>query len=285
MRFADFVRSLARRRQGRSTGLVVVRRTRSTHLLARRIAEDYSRESLVPPPAEIVAWGQTGGVGRDGRSWSSPAGRGIYVTLLRRLDSKERIQRLPMAIAVTVCETLDRHLGGGHRCRLKWPNDLQVGERKLGGILIDVLSPAVRGDESGGRRSGPRVAAGQGTAGVAVISVGVNVSGETGAFDAPRATSLAAERPADRPSPALDGLLIRLIEAVDAGLAGEGAEPDERLIHRYQGLSLHRPGDEIRCRIDGGSVSGTFVGFDPHGFLRLDVGGEERLISSGVVDG
>ena len=85
-----------------------------------------------------------------------------------------------------MCETLDRLLGGG-RCRLKWPNDLQVGGRKLGGILIDVLSPAL--DERAARSS----SAGRRPGTTAILSLGVNVSRDLEAFDAPRATSLEAE--------------------------------------------------------------------------------------------
>ncbi len=277
MDFADFVRALARRRQGRASVLVAVRQVRSTHLLGRRIAEEYGRESLVPPAADIVAWEQTGGVGRDGRSWSSPAGKGVYLSLIRPLESRQRIQRLPLAIAVAVCEAVDRRLGDARPCRLKWPNDLEVGGRKLGGILIDVLSPAAR-------RSEPSAAARR-PATVAILSLGVNVSRELQSFDAPRPTSLEAESPAALPPPSLDALVVELGEAVDGALAGEGSEaPDERLIDRYQRLSRHRPGDEIRCRVDGGSLTGTFLGFDAHGFLRLEVGGEVKLISSGVVD-
>ncbi len=284
MDFAAFVRALARRRQGRATGsrataLVAVRRIRSTHLLGRRVAEEYGRESLVPPSAEIVAWEQTGGVGRDGRSWSSPAGKGAYLSLIRPLDSRQRIQRLPLAIAVAVCEAVDRRLGGGRPCRLKWPNDLEVAGRKLGGILIDVISPAVGRPGSSAAARRPAAVA------VAILSLGVNVSRELQSFDAPRATSLEAESSASAPPPSLDALVVELAEAVDAALAGEGSgAPDEGLITRYQRLSRHRPGDEIRCRLDGGSLTGTFLGFDAHGFLRLEVGGEVQLISSGVVD-
>ena len=289
MDFAEFARALARWRQGRRFCLVAVHSTRSTHLLARRIVEEYGRESLVPPEMEVVAWGQTGGVGREGRRWASPAGKGIYATLIRHLAS-DRIRRLPLAISATACETLDRLLGGGGRCRLKWPNDLLVGGRKLGGILIDVVSPP----------AGAAGAAKQGPGALAIISLGVNFSRDLEAFEAPRATSLEAEQPATRvpaagvpaagvPAPSLDRTLRELVEAVDAELASEASSPrgagapDEALLDRYRGLSCHRPGDEIRCRVHGALVTGSFLGFDRHGFLRLDVDGVERTVTSGVI--
>ncbi len=293
MGFAAFVRALAYRRQGRpialrSGALAVIRRTGSTHLLARRIVGEYSREGLAPAPVDLVAWEQTGGIGRSGGGWSSPPGRGVYLTSIRALASEERIQTLPLAIGAAVCESLDRRLGGG-RCRLKWPNDLQVGERKLGGILIDVLSPAAR-EDADRRRADRRGAVRSSGAGsrpgtTAVLSLGVNVRRDLEAFGVSRATSLEAELEragAAGAELALDAVVAELVDAVDAELAREAAP--ESLVDRYQRLSIHRPGDEMRCRAGDRLLAGVFRGFDLHGFLRLEVGGEELLVSSGVVE-
>ena len=64
---------------------------------------DERDESLSPAPADVVAWEQTGGIGRSGGGWSSPPGKGVYLTSIRGLASQQRIQTLPLAIGAAVC--------------------------------------------------------------------------------------------------------------------------------------------------------------------------------------
>ncbi len=254
MSYAEFARAMARRWAGRAAargGLVVLRRPASTHLLGRRVVEEYSQEGARPPATDFVAWSQTAGAGREGRSWSSPPG-GVYATMVRSLPREVALQTLPMLVAVALCEALDVDLAG--RCRLKWPNDLMVGGRKLGGILIDAVS--------------------HGEGGLAVISFGVNHL----RIELPGATSL--ENEAAR-RPALAESTARLVEAVDGAL--ERRAPASEVVDRYRRLSQHRPGAVIRCRQGEEVVEGVFQGFDRHGFLRLLVGGEERLLTAGGV--
>ncbi len=73
--------------------LVVVERVESTNLLARAVAADYHRECQSVPEALFLAYEQTGGRGRLGRSWSSPAGKGVYATLSRPVDRGNRGDR------------------------------------------------------------------------------------------------------------------------------------------------------------------------------------------------
>jgi BirA family biotin operon repressor/biotin-[acetyl-CoA-carboxylase] ligase len=287
MDFPEYARAIASRRRDRN--LIAVQQTASTHLLGRRIVGEYGRESLRAPAADVVAWTQTAGVGRDGRTWSSPPGKGVYLTVIRSLESADQVQLLPVAVSVSLCEAICRWLrpagGGGGGCRIKWPNDLFAGDRKLGGILIDVSSPPRTPETRAAERAKPLTSLPSRTADevsrpLAVISVGVNLSSDLSAFAVAAATSVAAE--AARHGGAgvsLDAAAGELIAAIDAGLAPE----PRRLLDDYRRLSLHRPGDRIRCRLDSGAVTGTFLGFDRQGFLRLRVAGEEHRISSGVI--
>jgi BirA family transcriptional regulator, biotin operon repressor / biotin---[acetyl-CoA-carboxylase] ligase len=272
-------------------GFAVARHLPSTHLLGRRIAREYCQDNAAPPTIDLLAWQQTAGEGRQGRPWRSPPG-GVYATLIRPLASgagdagdapMKAVQTLPLLVATALCEALNVDLAG--RCRLKWPNDLMVGGRKLGGILIDaacrgggaastVLSVAgLSGPGLGrlglGRPGLPRP-------GLAVISFGVN----HGRVDQAGATSIEHEAPGRT---RLAELVVRLIEAVDAALE-RGAQAAE-VVDRYRRLSLHKPGDALHCRLRGDSVEGVFRGFDQHGFLRLLVGGEERLLAAGEIVG
>lgn len=255
MQFSDFARAIDQAWRGRGVGLVVAKDPPSTHLLARRVVAEYAAECEEAPSVDLLAWGQSEGRGRlEGRGWTSPAGEGIYATLVRWVAG-ETLQTLPLRVAVALAESLNGLLGG--RCRIKWPNDLWVAERKLGGILIDATS---RGPENGG--------------GLAVISFGVN----HGRVDVAGATSLAREV---AEVPALPELAAQLTSAIDGELGA--AASSEAVVGRYRELSLHRPGEILRCQLGADEVEGTFEGFDPRGFLRLAVDGEERLVTAGEI--
>lgn len=258
MGFEDFRDQVYARCAGTGRGLVIFHSVATSHGSAQHVVREYRSEGSTPPAADLVAWRQTEGRGREDRSWSSPAGCGAYVSLIRP-GVEVAAQTLPLRISVALCGELNRHLDG--RCRVRWPNDLLVGTRKIGGILIDLVS---QGDEEP----------------VAVVSFGVNHAADIEIFDEPRATALRAEGG----ELALDELIARLVSAVDSALD----EPADfaAVKAEYEAMSSHVAGDSLVVRAGagrGGQIVGLFRGFDDHGFLRLEVDGEERLVSSGVV--
>lgn len=275
MPFADFVAQLLRlQTEGPAplpANLVVLPRTPSTNLLGRRMARDYFAEGVAPPPALVVAWEQTAGRGRRGRSWASPPGHGVYASLVIPVAGAERLYTLPLLAAVALCRAVDRHLpDGGPRCRLKWPNDLLVvggadGGRKLGGLLIEVE----RGEDGEA---------------AAVIGFGINhrPAPETEAAAGPRGVAALAAESSD---PASLAVLVRdLSAALEAELVHLG--DDTYAAREYQALSAHRPGERMSCRDGGRTVEGTFLGFDRRGFLRLrpaGTDGEELHLAAGEV--
>lgn len=88
-----------------------------------------------PAGTLVLAEMQTAGRGRSGRSWTSPAGTGIWLTLLERPADPVAIQVLSLRVGIRAALVLDRFANGS--VRVKWPNDLQVDDRKLAGILIE----------------------------------------------------------------------------------------------------------------------------------------------------
>jgi BirA family biotin operon repressor/biotin-[acetyl-CoA-carboxylase] ligase len=110
-------------------GLAYVRETASTMDDARAGAS-----SGAPHGTVYLAEEQTRGRGRFGRRWVSPPGKNLYLTILLKPDA-ERLRRLSMTSPLAIC------LGVEDVCSLrpsiKWPNDVQVGGRKLAGILIE----------------------------------------------------------------------------------------------------------------------------------------------------
>lgn len=89
------------------------------------------------PPVLLAAARQTAGRGRRGRSWTSDptASLTFSVALERRIGpGTPPPPALPLALGAAIAEALD---GLGARCRLKWPNDLQMDGRKAGGLLVE----------------------------------------------------------------------------------------------------------------------------------------------------
>lgn len=100
----------------------------STNTEARRLAETGAGSGTL-----VTSDGQTGGRGRQGRPWSSPAGALAYSVVLRRMI--EVPSTLPLQVGVAVCEAVEA-LGAG-RAEVKWPNDVWIEGRKVAGILAE----------------------------------------------------------------------------------------------------------------------------------------------------
>lgn len=80
---------------------------------------------------------QTGGHGRRGRSFLSPAGVGLYLSmLLRPACPPTQLMHLTCAAGVAMCDAIEA--SAGFRPGIKWTNDLVFGRRKLGGILTEL---------------------------------------------------------------------------------------------------------------------------------------------------
>lgn len=106
------------------------RSTDSTNTRARELVEAGSAGGTVVTAAE-----QTAGRGRQGRSWTAPAGKALlYSAILRPLD--ERHLLLPLSVPLAVCEAAEE-LAPGIECAIKWPNDIWIEGRKLAGVLIE----------------------------------------------------------------------------------------------------------------------------------------------------
>lgn len=263
--FTRYLAELDRARpegERRPENLVVVRRIASTNQLARSIVADYETEAQDLHPLLILALGQSGGRGRQGRSWTSPEGKGVYATRVLSMRDPELLQALPMLAGLGLCRALSRHLP--LPCRLKWPNDLVVdtpeGRKKIGGILIEAL-----------------VHPGEGAA--AIIGFGVNHSHE--AEELPETATSLRRLGGSGEEVSLAALTWDLVLGLERELTHLGDLA--YVVESYRGLSVHQPGDSISCRIGEQVVEGTFLGFDERGRLRLDRGGEEVLVASGEV--
>ena len=100
------------------------------HLRAVGSTNDRARELAiagVPHGTLVTAAEQSAGRGRQGRTWSAPAGHALLMSLLVR----DPPRLIPLIAAVAVAETV------GDAATIKWPNDVQVDGRKVAGILVE----------------------------------------------------------------------------------------------------------------------------------------------------
>src|SRR5205085_11091393 len=134
-----------------------------------------------PEGLVVVADHQTAGRGRLGRTWVAPAGSSLLVSVLFRPRSLEAGHLLTTAVALAACDACERVAGVAPD--LKWPNDLLVDDRNLGGILAEAEGTAV------------------------VVGLGLNVSRPSGAPETAIALGQLAGRDIDR-GELLDVLLL-----------------------------------------------------------------------------
>lgn len=233
----------------------------STQALARTLVEQCVHEDEGPLPFAVVALEQTLGRGRRERVWSSPREGGFYGSLVLPVTGPERLQEFPLRLAVTLAELVNERIGD--RCRVKWPNDLVIGRKKLGGILVDVMNPPPP------------------TESWAILGMGINLRTPTVAGQM-MVTSLSEE------SAAMEGQEIGLIDLVcDVVEAVWSAlhSAREDWVERFARLSAHRAGDPLRFVAGEEEIAGRFSGFDRQGFLVLaeEPSGALRTVRSGEV--
>ena len=233
--------------------LAVIPRVASTNLVARRVVTECIDNDLSLPAAMIVAGEQFAGRGRNQRTWSSPAGKGIYATALLMRPAAE-IALVPLSVATIVAGFLrDRY---ALDARIKWPNDVLVGGKKIAGILIESRLQDDR----------------------AYLLVGIGVNVEPVEDDnRPNSVSIAELSPRDFAG--LDDATVAFVEYVDRQLTS--SQPPAQILAEWRRLTVHRDGDAVTCDLGTRVVSGTWAGIDDRGFALLRSGSETLTISAG----
>ncbi len=92
-------------------------------------------EEGAPTGTAVVARSQTGGRGSRGRQWSAPVG-GLWLSVLCRPRGEATIEVLSLRVGLAVATALEAGRPA-IQVRLKWPNDLLLGDRKVGGVLCE----------------------------------------------------------------------------------------------------------------------------------------------------
>jgi BirA family biotin operon repressor/biotin-[acetyl-CoA-carboxylase] ligase len=209
----------------------------STNDVAKALANEGEAEGLV-----VTAKTQVAGRGRMGRSWSSPEG-GLYLSvILRPKVTAEDMLRLTVLACVPVAETIEEV--SGCKTMVKWPNDIEIGGKKVAGLLVESAS---RGGEIA----------------YMVLGIGINLNLEPAGLSIPGATSVSscASKRIDRDA-FLDLLLYRLDAFYAAFLKGTFEMAD----YSKRSSTI---GSEVDVETEGRRISGRATGVDHAGALTI----------------
>ena len=189
----------------------------STNDEARRMALAGASHGTV-----LIADHQTVGHGRMGRSFHSPEGVGIYMTVILRPDCRpHELMHLTCATAVAMCDAVEQ--SAGFRPGIKWTNDLVFGKRKLGGILTGMALRA------------------SGEVDYAIIGIGINCCQSAADFPGDisgmaASLSMITGRPVDRAR--VSAAMMEALWNMDRSLLTEKASMLDR--YRADCITLHQ---------------------------------------------
>lgn len=232
--------------------LAVIPRVASTNLIARRIVAECIENELSLPQAMIIAGEQFAGRGRNERTWSSPAGKGIYATTLLSRPVRE-LPLVPLAMATIVASFLRETFAID--ARIKWPNDVLVGGRKIAGILIE------------GRVQDDRV--------YLLVGTGINVEPVQ---DEGRPNAVAISEVSGRNFGGIETATLAFIEHMDERLS-QPLEHDA-VLAEWRAQAVHKAGDRIHCVLSEKTIEGTWVGIDEDGRALVRSGNETIAVSA-----
>jgi BirA family biotin operon repressor/biotin-[acetyl-CoA-carboxylase] ligase len=226
----------------------------STNDEARRLARAGAADMTT-----LRADEQTGGRGRGGRSWASPAGN-LYLSLIIRPHCPaSRAAELGFIAGLALTDMLAPHAGAS-AARLKWPNDVLLGGRKLAGILLEA--------ESNGERLE-----------CVVIGMGANLISHPDATAMPATDLLTATGRRIDPRDCVEPLRAAFARWREAWEEAGFAVIRESWRARAAGR-----GERVRVRLPTGDITGRFEDIDADGALLLTrPDGARQRISAGDV--
>lgn len=224
----------------------------STNDEARRLAL-----SGAPDGTVVTALEQTKGRGRAGRSWHSPPGDGLYLSLISRLKIHPReAPRLSLVVGLAIAEAIDSLLPSeAPRAKLKWPNDVFLSQKKLAGVLLEL---SVKED----------------LCDFFIIGVGLNVNTQHFPEELRQtATSLSLEA---KQRFDLSLVLRALLQSLERCIDELSQNGFYALRERWKARS-YTLGQKVSASFEGKGIVGVAVDVDPDGALLIETDAGERI--------
>ncbi len=234
--------------------------TPSTNWIGKQLAGESGAEKI--HGMVIIAEEQTGGVGRLGRSWVSPAG-GVWTTIVLKPEIPiDRVFMVTMAGSVAVARAIRKEYDLG--ALIKWPNDIYIGDKKVAGLLLELFAEADKIH-------------------YCLLGIGVDVNVSPRDLDGVKGavTSISAEmgHDVDRPS-----FLARMLKEFESRYLLIESGEYEAVIREWKSLSCtleHR----VQINTMKASFEGDAIDIDEYGALliRKDNGKVERVIAGDCI--
>lgn len=201
-----------------------------------------------PEGAVVLAEEQTAGRGRAGRSWHSERGTGIYVTLLLRPKiSPVQAPLLTMMAGLSARAAVQAQTD--LTIDLKWPNDLMLSGKKLGGILTEMHAEPTQ-------------------VRFVIVGIGINTNQEKFPSElSPIATSLRAQT--GRAQSRME-LLVRLLREFETDYNRFLREGAASVTQRFESVSSYARGKRVNVSSGTETYSGVTAGLSPEGLLRVE---------------
>ena len=212
-----------------------------------------------PHLSAVVTRDQTDGRGRLDRSWVTPPGSALAVSVLLRVGAvpAERRGWIPLIAGEAMREAVAAQLPGKD-VRLKWPNDVLVGGLKISGILAEVLPADPQS---------------------VVVGAGVNTAMTAAQLPVPTATSFAALGETAEEDRLLAQYLLGLRDGIASLALGDVAAVRQRITDACATI-----GSPVEVSLPDGSVlAGRAVGLDDDGRLQVESDGLTRVVTVGDV--
>ncbi|MBC7075503.1 MAG: biotin--[acetyl-CoA-carboxylase] ligase [Syntrophomonadaceae bacterium] len=229
----------------------------TNEVIKRRLQDKQFQEGTV-----IVAGFQEEGKGRLGRNWESPWGGLWFSFLLCPVLPLPQIALLSLVFALAVARALEDFVS--MPCKIKWPNDIYIGGKKVAGILL----------ESSGEIDSARYV---------IVGIGINVNigkGELSLENGKNAASLS-----NYCSKNLNNtdVFVRVLQSVERYYYKFVDQGFVNILEEFKAYCLHL-GNEIKVKQGDRLVAGVNVDIDETGNLLVDTGGKIEKISTGDVN-
>ena len=195
---------------------------------------------------------QTAGRGRRGRQWLSPFAGQLIFSFYWTIDPKKALDGLSLVIGLAIAEALN--------VKVKWPNDILLSGRKLGGILVEIIN------HKNGLLN-------------LVVGIGINVK-------LPQSTKISqpyAQLTEQDPNIDRETILVKVIQRIYSRLAQfEEKGIDEEFMQQWINHNEFF-GDEVNVFTEQGAISGIEKGIDKRGYLKVITDEGERYFNAGEV--
>ena len=208
-------------------------------------------------PFLVLSEQQTAGRGRRGRKWISPFAQNVYYSLVLRIDGGMRqLEGLSLVVGLAVMQALRD--AGVRNAGLKWPNDVLVEQKKIAGILLELV-----GDPADVCH--------------VVLGIGINVNMQKAEEVDQQWTSVQLET-----ASAVDRnyLVARLGSQLQAYLERHQASGFSSIQNEWEENHLWQ-GRRVSLIAGVNQIDGVVLGIDGRGALRLSVDGVEKIYSGG----